>query len=101
MPTIRDMFINLSGTAIDAYNMLRARGVIFADKETSIKRIDACISCPHFITDPGPARCGVCGCGMKMKVRIAASRCPLNPPVWNAMSQDEIERMKKEGAPVL
>lgn len=101
MPSIRDMFINLSGTALDVYNTVKERGVVLADSQTSMKRIDACLNCPHFIVEPGPARCGVCGCGMKIKVRLAAARCPLNPPVWGAMSPDEIEKMKKEGAPTL
>lgn len=95
------MFINLTGAALDSYNMLRERGIIFADKETATKRIDACLACPHFITEPLPARCGICGCGMKVKVRIAAARCPLNPPTWNMMTPEEIEKMKNEGAPSL
>jgi hypothetical protein len=78
MPTTKEMFFNLTGTAADAYKMLIDRGILLTDEETMYKRIDICVACPHYITqNVVQNKCEICGCGMKMKVRVAAASCPI------------------------
>lgn len=49
------------------------------------KRIAICRACPWWQEIAGPmiGRCKKCGCS-SAKHRLATSRCPLNPPKWEA-----------------
>jgi len=38
-------------------------------------RMAVCLECPHF--SPKTTRCGVCGCVMAAKARIAKAECPI------------------------
>ncbi len=78
MPSTKDMFLNLTGTALEAFNHAVQHKAVFVDEKTMHERIDICVACPQYITGSiGPDRCGVCGCGMKIKVRLAVASCPL------------------------
>lgn len=44
------------------------------------RRLATCRACPEF--DAIPARCRLCGCYASLKLRLAAERCPLEPPKW-------------------
>jgi predicted Zn-ribbon and HTH transcriptional regulator len=44
------------------------------DRESSLKRYNACLDCPFLKKN---SQCKKCGCFMKAKVRIKASRCPI------------------------
>jgi len=92
-PSIREMFINLTGAALDTYNLQKARGVIFADHATFEKRIDICSGCEYITSTLGMNRCKLCGCGLMIKTRLAVSSCPIQK--WTRMTDAEIEAMKK------
>jgi len=88
MPTTKEMFLNLTGTALDALQLAIKNKVVFADENTILHRIDLCSSCPEYITGSfGTERCGICGCGMKLKVRIAAASCPIKK--WDKFNKKE------------
>lgn len=44
----------------------------FSTEELETKRLSICSSCPNMIKN----RCSVCGCNMKMKVKLAEAKCP-------------------------
>ena len=91
-PTFKEMFVNLSGAALDTFNTLKDKGVIFADEKTFNTRADICSACPHIINTMGINRCNLCGCGLMLKVRLTSSSCPINK--WSRMTNEEIDRMK-------
>ena len=74
-PSIKDMFYNLDQTAQDVWKQYVEKGVIIADNETRDKRIEICSKCEFYKPTLGIYRCQKCGCGMKLKVRIAAAKC--------------------------
>jgi len=57
-----------------------------------------CKPCEHF--DGEQSRCNVCGCFIKMegeawnKLAWATTRCPLVPPKWKNISQDDRPALK-------
>jgi hypothetical protein len=42
--------------------------------------LDICRKCDKF--NPTAVSCSLCGCNMPLKVRLANSKCPDNPPKW-------------------
>jgi hypothetical protein len=50
----------------------------FATEEQQAERLDICNACDHFVE----GRCQLCGCVMKIKVKVANIHCPDNPPKW-------------------
>lgn len=55
-------------------------GLGLAPESVIAERTTICGDCPK---RRGPS-CGLCGCAVKHKVRLAAQRCPDNPPRWCA-----------------
>jgi hypothetical protein len=47
---------------------------MWAEREQAQARYDICKGCPLFT--PVTARCSVCGCFMKFKVKLADAECP-------------------------
>ena len=47
-------------------------------------RIAMCVMCEHFqpATSTTMPTCGLCGCVVKLKARLATEDCPDNPPRW-------------------
>lgn len=86
LPSLKHMALELAGTAKDVLNKAILSGVVLASNETINKRWDICYDCEHLLKEPVseiiPYRCKLCGCGMKMKVRFAASQCPIKK--WGA-----------------
>jgi hypothetical protein len=56
-------------------------------KEIADARFEICRSCEHFSHSSG--RCGLCGCFMRPKVRIAAASCPDEPKRWQSEITEE------------
>lgn len=48
----------------------------FVEKQIAQSRYDMCKECNHFIKIT--TQCKVCGCFMKVKVKFADSKCPLD-----------------------
>jgi hypothetical protein len=48
---------------------------MFLMKPKAQARYDVCKACPSFVSSM--SKCSECGCFMKVKVKIAASVCPL------------------------
>lgn len=82
MPSLKDMAYNLAESAKAILTNAAAKGVILAPEEEVKKRWDLCYDCEFFLKESEnniiPYRCKKCGCAMKMKIRLAASWCPVN-----------------------
>lgn len=49
------------------------RGAVRRDADGMVDAIRTCAGCQYFQS----GRCGVCGCGLNLRVRIASLHCPL------------------------
>ena len=86
MPSLKEMAFNLVGAGKDIIAQAITKGVIMAPEEVAKDRWDICFNCEFFVkqsvgTDVVDAhiyRCNKCGCGMRVKVRLAAMKCPIN-----------------------
>lgn len=61
-------------------------GLGIARDETIEQRASQCRACPHAVpcvVQRGRlCMCGLCGCGLKHKIRLRKERCPLPEPRW-------------------
>jgi hypothetical protein len=83
----------LPGALAMAGNLARAIGrtakaaaageALAADGATYRARLAACKGCPEWRASD--ERCSRCGCYTATKLRLAAERCPLDPPRWEAV----------------
>ncbi len=68
------LLFNLTETAADSLKKAIIDGVVIADDDKIEQRINLCYGCSAF--DKEQARCKLCGCVMKLKVRFDAAKCP-------------------------
>ena len=82
LPSLKEMALNLSESAQAILKNALTRGAVLAPEEVVKTRWDTCYDCEFFLKEPEnstiPYRCKLCGCGMKLKVRFAATKCPAN-----------------------
>lgn len=97
-PTLTQMLLNLSETAADSIKLYKEKGVFFAPKDVVHARIDICAACPHTTHTMGVWRCQVCGCGLTLKLRMAASSCPIGK--WRPMSHEKIMELQEAEHPI-
>jgi hypothetical protein len=77
-----------------------ASGFAVSDEETRARRLAACAACPHLADAPerGVHRatrrlkaaakvCGLCGCAVEAKVRLASEACPAADPADPALTR--------------
>jgi hypothetical protein len=57
-------------------------GVNLAPEEVIEARRAICAACPQLKR----SHCGLCGCSITHKTRLASQRCPDNPPRWIAVT---------------
>ncbi|MHB8397362.1 MAG: hypothetical protein ACYDCI_00285 [Candidatus Limnocylindrales bacterium] len=62
------------------------RRPVFVDAPTLGARATTCQSCERFV--PATGRCGLCGCFLALKLRLATEQCPDNPPRWAALASE-------------
>lgn len=73
------LFSMVRSVAKDAYESAKRTGYrlpVIAPDEVAVKRYSICQDCEHF--DEETTRCDECGCYMKLKVNVAASKCPID-----------------------
>lgn len=75
-PTILDMAKSLGTAAIDQIKHTIKTGKGLASLADQEQRINTCKLCDSFIPGNHP-RCGKCKCLLSPKVKLAASKCPL------------------------
>lgn len=87
----------LVGRAVAAFGRWAGTGFRFVPEDVQARRSAACASCTH-LTGPGaslvykigrvptdrPSTCGLCGCDVRRKVRLASETCPADR--WDAAS---------------
>jgi hypothetical protein len=72
--TLVERYFQLSNELIAHIEDLRvSRGAIIREESQQISCITFCVQCPYFME----GKCGVCGCGMNLRVRVASMHCPL------------------------
>lgn len=69
------MLFNMGATAIDALSEYSRRGLLVKEEEKIDTRMQICSECKVF--DKEFARCKICGCFMKLKIRLEISSCPI------------------------
>ena len=69
------LLFEIADTTSNVMTEYARRGLIVADEEKMNMRMTLCSECKSF--DKNSARCGLCGCFMKVKVRLEASKCPI------------------------
>lgn len=69
------MLFDLSDTAVDVMNNYASKGILLTEEKKMLTRMQLCSICNSF--DAKQARCKLCGCFMKVKVRLDVSRCPI------------------------
>jgi len=86
MPSLREMAFNLIGAGKDLIAGAITNGVIMASDEIAKARWDICFECEFLVkqsvggeaVDVHMYRCNKCGCGMRVKVRLVNTKCPIN-----------------------
>lgn len=69
------LLFNLGETAVDVLKEYKRRGLLLSDDDTLNDRMAICLDCKSFNKES--TRCSLCGCFMKIKVRLEASHCPV------------------------
>jgi len=55
-------------------------------------RLEACNTCPH----KKESTCGLCGCVIALKAKMATSDCPDDPPRWPEIKENESQKELRE-----
>jgi len=72
--TLAEKYFQLSNELIANIEDLRvSRGAIIREESQQASCITCCVECAYFME----GKCGVCGCGMNLRVRVASMHCPL------------------------
>jgi hypothetical protein len=71
-----------AANAAKAAGRFVASGLKTVDKAEYERRLAICKACDQY--DAKQARCVLCGCRTKYKLRMATESCPLDPPKWLA-----------------
>lgn len=75
LPSYKEMAFGVTESLKTSLMQLARGGAVFADKETTEKRMNECLNCEFLI--PAQSRCSKCGCFMNMKTRLQTSKCPI------------------------
>jgi hypothetical protein len=86
LPPLAQQAANLGRALARTSAQLVAGKPVYVSEPVAKARLAQCNACEHFRTSDG--RCGLCGCWVKgrlaQKLKLAAERCPANPPKWTA-----------------
>lgn len=81
-PSLKEMVYSLNETLQAMLKTAIEKKVVLLSEEKARARLDICLACEFFMVQPEgsivPARCSRCGCGMKIKARMAAAKCPID-----------------------
>lgn len=80
-PTLLKMGLNLAQAAAG----WAASGFAIAPQSVYDARRVTCGQCPNYSADEFFHHCSICGC-TGVKLHLATSKCPDNPPRWGAVS---------------
>ena len=72
----------------------RIKNIILHDMDIIEKRFSMCQGCEHFIK--ATSQCKKCGCFMKVKTKLATSRCPIGK--WE--KEYDFIKGEKVGSPI-
>lgn len=82
LPSTFEMLANLTDSVKDVLGKYVERGQLLVPEDVARARLSVCFDCDKFVKQPEgaiiPFRCSVCGCGMKVKTRLAAMKCPID-----------------------
>jgi hypothetical protein len=75
-PSIPDQAKNIVSLVQDAISDVLKGNQLFASDEEQTRRMDICKKCEYFNEED--VRCRHCGCFLKQKVSLTASKCPIH-----------------------
>jgi hypothetical protein len=78
-PSIPDQAKNIVNLVQDAITDVLKGNQLFATDEEQTRRMEICKQCEFYSEED--VRCRQCGCFLKQKTSLTASKCPLNK--WN------------------
>jgi uncharacterized paraquat-inducible protein A len=75
LPTVAQMAKNLASSIVDNVKHKISGGTLKSTSETITSRFKVCMSCEFY--NQSKDRCTKCGCKMKVKTGLSASKCPI------------------------
>ena len=75
LPPAKVMIAEFAESAKDIISQMITKGVIKASDEKAEMRVSLCRDCEFYVIDLH--RCGKCGCFLKSKVWLDATKCPI------------------------
>jgi len=81
MPSLAAQASGVAGALVRAARSMATGRAILATDTIVRQRQAACLGCEHL----QGWRCLLCGCPIARKIRLAAERCPADPPKWGAV----------------
>lgn len=83
MPSVKEMALNLLSTTKEVIKNVATKGVLTVSDTIANTRWEVCNKCDYLLKDENNSvyRCKLCGCNMKVKIKLAVSSCPINK--WN------------------
>jgi len=76
LPSKAQMIKNLSSSVKNISKSLLKGEKIKLPKKQAEERMKICMTCPQYVADEN--RCSLCGCYLRVKIRIATESCPIN-----------------------
>jgi hypothetical protein len=80
-----------AGSLANSVGSWAKAGFQVVDESQLQSRLDICKGCEFWDQSgyAGTGKCKECGCSTQGKLRMATSYCPLNPPKWGPVAQDQ------------
>lgn len=75
-PSVGKQASNIVNLIQDAISEVMKGNQLFVEPEEEERRLSICRACPFYSAED--VRCRQCGCFLKQKASLTASKCPLN-----------------------
>jgi hypothetical protein len=83
LPTVLTMAGNAIAAGGRVVKAVATGNQVQVSPEERDRRWGLCMTCPNLVND----RCKLCGCYFRVKIELATERCPLEPPLWDRVTE--------------